>query len=467
MTCLNLGRPVALGLLAALLGGCASLPAPPPESPAATLERIAPHTDPAMLGRAEAARVEALLAAPLSMDGAVELVLRQGPTLVAALAQSRADIAQARAAAAPPGLWLGWERMHGAGELAIARTLSVGLFDWLTWPARQREAAPRLDAARLQAAAALVDAVAQARLAWVEAVAAREHARQAARALEAASAGAELARRLLAAGHVGALNGARQQGFEPEARAAMAAAQAAETRQREALVRALGLTDAQAERLQLPDQLPPLPPEPLTLSTLGPAAADARLDLRQAQAALDAATAAEGRAPLGPLADLELSARSESARSSGTHSTAHGIELSAQLDLFGAGARRDALVARSAAAWQQREAVRAGAASQLRDAHAAWLAAWTIARQHREVLLPLRRTVAEQTLLHYNGMLIGLPELLADARAQAQAVQAAVAAEAQFWRADAALQSQLLGRPAATPLLNAAAMPATEAGASH
>ena len=130
-------------------------------------------------------------------------------------------------------------------------------------------------------------------------------------------------------------------------------------------------------------------------------------------------------------------------------------------------ARRDARSARSAAAWQQREAVRAAAASQLREAQAAWLAAWTIARQHHDLLLPLRRSVAEQTLLHYNGMLIGLPELLADARAQAQAVQAAVAADAQFWRADAALQSQLLGRPAEPGALSPSAAPDSPSGAGH
>lgn len=467
MTCLNLGRPVAAGLLAALLGGCASLPPPDTPPASAPIARLAPTLDPSVLGRADAARVEALLSAPLSMDGAVELALRHSPSLAALLAQARAEQAQARADAAPPTLWLGIERLSGGGELALSRTLSLGLLELLTLPARQRESAPRQEAARLAAATAVVDSITRVRQAWVEAVAAQQHLQQAERALVAAEAGAELARRLQTAGHIGALNGARQQSFEPEARTQAAAARAAQVRQREALVRALGLNDAQAQRLTLPAQLPALPAEPLALAALDPVAAEARLDLRLAQAALDAATAAEGREPIVPLTDLELGARSETSWSGAARHSARGLELGARLDLFGAAARRDARSARSAAAWQQREAVRAAAASQLREAHAAWLAAWTIARQHHDLLLPLRRSVAEQTLLHYNGMLIGLPELLADARAQAQAVQAAVAADAQFWRADAALQSQLVGRPAEPLALSTSAAPDSPSGAGH
>ena len=112
------------------------------------------------------------------------------------------------------------------------------------------------------------------------------------------------------------------------------------------------------------------------------------------------------------------------------------------------------------------EAARRQAASQLREAHGAWQAAWTTARQHRDDWLPLRQEMAEQTLLAYNGMLIGVFELLADAREQAQAVRAAIESEAGFWQADVALQMGLLGRPAAAPLspLPSAAAPSRDAG---
>jgi len=47
-------------------------------------------------------------------------------------------------------------------------------------------------------------------------------------------------------------------------------------------------------------------------------------------------------------------------------------------------------------------------------------------------------------------MLIGVFELLADARDQVASVLAAIAADQQFWLADAALRAAIMGRPALT-----------------
>ena len=44
-------------------------------------------------------------------------------------------------------------------------------------------------------------------------------------------------------------------------------------------------------------------------------------------------------------------------------------------------------------------------------------------------------------------MLIGVFELIADSRDQVSSVMAAIAAEQQFWLADAALQASLMGKP--------------------
>jgi hypothetical protein len=49
-------------------------------------------------------------------------------------------------------------------------------------------------------------------------------------------------------------------------------------------------------------------------------------------------------------------------------------------------------------------------------------------------------------------MFIGVFELLADAREQIATVMAAIDAEQQFWLADAALQSAIVGRPAGLAL---------------
>ena len=61
--------------------------------------------------------------------------------------------------------------------------------------------------------------------------------------------------------------------------------------------------------------------------------------------------------------------------------------------------------------------------------------------------MPLRKTIAEENVLRYNGMLIGVFELLADSREQIGSVIQAIDAQRDFWLADAALQATLIGRP--------------------
>jgi len=87
------------------------------------------------------------------------------------------------------------------------------------------------------------------------------------------------------------------------------------------------------------------------------------------------------------------------------------------------------------------------ARSEVREAWSAQRTAWDIARHHREEIVPLRRQIAEENLLRYNGMLIGVFELLADARAQIAAVHGAIEAQRDFWLADADLRMALIGKP--------------------
>ena len=61
--------------------------------------------------------------------------------------------------------------------------------------------------------------------------------------------------------------------------------------------------------------------------------------------------------------------------------------------------------------------------------------------------MPLRKTIAEENVLRYNGMLIGVFDLLADSREQIGSVIQAIDAQRDFWLADAVLQAALIGRP--------------------
>jgi len=61
--------------------------------------------------------------------------------------------------------------------------------------------------------------------------------------------------------------------------------------------------------------------------------------------------------------------------------------------------------------------------------------------------VPLAKRISGENLLRYNGMFIGVFELLADMRAQIETVNAALAAQRDFWLAEADLDLAMVGRP--------------------
>ena len=81
--------------------------------------------------------------------------------------------------------------------------------------------------------------------------------------------------------------------------------------------------------------------------------------------------------------------------------------------------------------------------------------------------MPLQQLISEENVLNYNGMIIGVFELLADSRAQIQTVQSSIEATNQFWQADAALRASLVGRPANAAVAMMSATGAEGGGADH
>ncbi|MDT9071544.1 hypothetical protein RSW38_25760, partial [Escherichia coli] len=71
----------------------------------------------------------------------------------------------------------------------------------------------------------------------------------------------------------------------------------------------------------------------------------------------------------------------------------------------------------------------------MREQYSAYRTAYDLARHYRDEIVPLRKTIAEENVLRYNGMLIGVFELLADAREQITSVSQAIDAQRDFWLA--------------------------------
>jgi hypothetical protein len=90
--------------------------------------------------------------------------------------------------------------------------------------------------------------------------------------------------------------------------------------------------------------------------------------------------------------------------------------------------------------------------SELRSSYTTYRNAYALAKHYQDEVLPLRKIIAEEATLRYNGMFIGVFELLAENREQTKMVMAAIAAKQAFWQADAALQDTLLLQSRLVPL---------------
>ncbi len=425
-------------------------------------------TNPQARSKADA-EVTQWLALPLSQEAAVRIALTSSPEFQAMRAGLEAASAQAGAQAQPPNPLFTFERLvrkeGGALDIDIGRMLATSLFDWLTLPSRLKTAERVQAVQQLQATAMLTQTVANTRQAWVRAVAAQQTAMYFGQVRMAADASAELARRMQAVGNFSKLQRAREQAFYADATTQQARAQHAALAAREALVRALGLDAAQAQLLKLPERLPDMPGAARSAPEITQAALGQRLDARLANAELENLGASRSMvAAKSAVSGLHVAGIRHSATDKEPQ---RGYEIEIPIPIFdwGTGMRRE-LGARIRAAQHTATQTARAASSQLRESHSAYVTSFEIAKHYRDEIVPLRKAIADEMLLKYNGMLIGVFELLADSREQIGSVIQAIDAQRDFWLADAALNATLLGAPSGAVMLNAA-MPSAAKSEGH
>ena len=197
------------------------------------------------------------------------------------------------------------------------------------------------------------------------------------------------------------------------------------------------------------------------------AAAQQRLDIQLARGQLDMVGKSQGLNLLTSLVDVELGIRHDTVfdNAGGTKSNRNGYELGIRLPIFDWGnTKRDALDAQTLAAANRYESTVRNASSQLRESYSAYRTAYDVARHYRDEIVPLRSAMAEENTLRYNGMLIGVFELLADTRDQINSVMSAINTYQQFWLADAALSASITGKPISTAMMAPAASGGESAG---
>jgi len=462
-------RTLTLALLsAALLGGCASFSRDGgfdaiESATRSQIQKDVVWTRDDDTRKQAQARVDALLAKPLSADDAVQIALLNNPGLQAAF--NTLGIAEADWVASQrlpnPGISIG--RLTRGSEVEWERSLHFNLARLLTMPMRADIEQRMFEQTRRSLTLEVLRLASDTRKAWVNAVAANETAQVQGEAMEAAEAGAELARRMAEAGNWSKLKQAREQSFYADTALAVARAEQAKLQTKERLVRLLGVGDP--ARVQLPARLPGLPDSLPPLREVEQQAMDTRMDLQMVK--LETETLAKNLDLTRSTRFINVLEIGASLNSSNEEPVQRGYEISFELPIFDWGQSR--VVQAESRYRQMLERAREtaiNARSEVREAYALRQSQYAIARHVRDEVLPLKKRISEENQLRYNGMLIGVFELLADARSQLAAVNTAIESQRDFWLAEADLAMALVGTPGKTMVSNTASAPA-EAGGGH
>jgi outer membrane protein TolC len=105
--------------------------------------------------------------------------------------------------------------------------------------------------------------------------------------------------------------------------------------------------------------------------------------------------------------------------------------------------------------------------SEARDAYRSYRSAYDITMHYQKEVLPLRKIISDETLLRYNGMLIDVFALLAEARQRIAATTAAIEAKRDFWLAATNLNAAVTGGGVAARRETALASGAAAEPAQH
>ncbi len=276
-----------------------------------------------------------------------------------------------------------------------------------------------------------------------------ELARQVADATEAA---AELAQRQRSAGNLSRRDQSLQQAFYAQMLLESAQAEAQLASDRERLNRLMGVW-GQDTSWKIPARLPAVPTALPSLEQAEAQAVSQRLDLAAAKKSADAAAQALNLTRqlryLGPLG-IGVAYKREPGSEKFVGPT---VELG--LPVFNQG---QAAIARAEAELKRGEervaALAVDVRSEAREARARVAAAQEVVRHYRDVVLPLQQTIVSETLKFYNGMLVGVYDLLLAKQAQVQTARQYVAANKEFWLAWTDLELALGGKvplPVSTP----------------
>ena len=461
-----LAKRIAMAAAALALAGCATLSS---DGGFAAVERITKDNigKDVKWARTDAdqntiaKRVAELTAKTLSVDDAIQIALLNNRGLQADFADLGIAEADMVSASRLPNPGFSFMRTKRGDEIEIERGLHFNLARLLTLPLAAKMESQRFELAKGSAATAAIRLAAETRKAYFQALAAEETVRYMRKVREVAEASAELARRMASVGNWSRLQQAREQGFYADAALNVARAEQASVRSREALTRLLGLWGTQTA-YALPERLPDLPKTPDDQPDIEQRAMKTRLDVMGAKLGAESLASNLGLSKATRFINvLEIGGFREVSNEAPVR---RGYEISLELPLFDWGTSR---VAKAEAMYMQavnRAAETAiNARSEVRESYQGYRVSYDIAKHYRDEIVPIRKRIADENLLRYNGMLIGVFDLLSDARSQIGSVNSYIEALRDFWLAESDMQMAMIGKPGGTDMPRA--MMATDSAA--
>ena len=398
------------------------------------------------LDKQAAEKIHTLLQKRLSADEAVQIALlnsRELQALYSELGVAQADLVQAGLLRNPIFDVAVLFPVSGGGLPDLELSAAMNFLDIFYLPLRKRVAAARFEEVKSRVAGSVLDFSGRVRTAFYSYQADQQMLELRKTITQALAASFEVTRRLYEAGNISDLDFARERAFLEGGRLALRSAEVQVRQRREELNTLMGLWGAQTE-WQSAERMPAVPKQPLQTKEIERLALEQSLELANARQRIAVAGNQLGFSRWTALLP-EVHAGVSGERSEGSWEVGPTLEF--PLPLFDQGQGR---LGRAVAELRRSQhdyyalAVRIRATARaLRDRMEG---ARDRALYMRDILLPLRERVVNESQLHYNAMQIGPVQLLRAKEQQIETAAAYVEALRDYWLARADLGQILAGR---------------------
>jgi cobalt-zinc-cadmium efflux system outer membrane protein len=466
---LRLALPLIAGTLGlAVLGGCATVQRdarfPQAQEAASTrLEKNVVWNRDSEKDKEAKEAVRRLLQRELSVDAAVQVALLNNRNLQAQfenLGIAQADLVEAGLLENPVFSFTWYTGQAGTITEASVVQDFVSL---LSLAARKKVGEAAAQRITLEVANSVVSLARDVQAQYYVVVGDAQALELARQVVTSTDAAAELAERQRVAGNLSRRDQNIQQAFYAQTLLELAQAEAKLVSDREKLNRLMGVwgADIRWKIASRPPSVPEALPSPDEVESRAVAQ---RLDLAAAKKEADAAAQVLNLTRqfryLGPLG-IGVAYKREPGSDKFVGPT---VELG--LPIFN---QRQGAVARAEAEFKRSQervtALAVDVRSEAREAQARLAATHGVVQHYQKVLLPLQQTITAETLKLYNGMLVGVYDLLFAQQNQVQTARQYVAASKEFWLAWTDLERALGGKVAVPTAFSPTDHPSTSPSA--